>query len=964
MSSQSETPSVPCPVHVAFVPSTAFIPRFRTHSRTSSLSNRTTTRRPRPTSCPVVFCTEASIPDDDFFLPLDDLNLLKNSTIHGTTSSSANQTSLATKRVNAKRLQISRNTSKDRDDEDETLRSQIVDEKLSAADLFGTVDAATSPAAPTSPPHLGRFKPQQQKTNESLLIPQSPSQNARVSSSGVRAKTTTRKPQKRTEPQTTLYPARRNASGVIDISATRQPKRKTPSPLPSDDATVRPGDLVSHSRHGIGRFRGVERTVSTTAPTTPGAPRPLQEYAVIEYRDGDVYVPFSHFEVIRRLSDLEMQTFDRLDTISGSATYYNSSKASRSKRSKHVARERTRAKIRKQLINLHGLYAERTTIERPPFPVDEEAEQRFNLECGFVLTEDQEAATKQIMRDMSKNRRPMDRLLCGDVGFGKTEVAVRAAFRVLAAGKQVAILAPTTILAQQHYDTFRSRFEGASVKIAMACMTRFTSRKINIENRDRVCSGEVRVAIGTHMLLNDKCIFPDLGLLIVDEEHRFGVNQKEKIRARYRGIDALFMSATPIPRTLHLTLSGLRDASVLRTPPPGRKPVITKVSPSGAGIVRAAITREVERGGQVFFVVPRIEGIEALADWVRDLFPGLKVLVAHGSINDLEHRIWAFAQKEYDVLVCTTIIENGINMPDVNTIIVQDAGKFGLAQLHQLRGRVGRSDVQAYAFLLYASSGACQAVHTLDRLRALERYSDLGAGFAIAQRDMEMRGVGTILGVEQHGNNSIEGEEYAMMLSEELEHARTGKPIPVAMPNPVTSTEVYLPIASLIPADYITDFDQKMTAYGQLSRALSMKAVNSVVKGLESRYGPLPTSTRRHVSVMELKLSGKPLGITRIFAERQHVILEWPIDEPAFNCLVAFLPDKQSRDRCEHKVDEERVIIRGLGICSGDVQLAKLRVYLNCFNKAASGLLRQSDRYQPDPTELVDTLHQIEADKE
>lgn len=690
--------------------------------------------------------------------------------------------------------------------------------------------------------------------------------------------------------------------------------------------------------------------------------QPIQEFSVIEYRDGDVYVPFSYFEVIRRLTPNEAAAVSRLDSISTDTDYPGRNGSGRNKRSKHSARAKTRDKIRKQLVNLQGLYAQRTTLEREPFTVDLEAERKFRETCEFELTDDQKSATEQVMRDMTNSRRPMDRLICGDVGFGKTEVAIRAAFRALHSGKQVAVLAPTTILAQQHYETFRDRFTAACPDVTIACLTRFVSRKQVVASRAALQLGEVQIAIGTHMLLSDSVTFHDIGLLIVDEEHRFGVNQKEKLRARYRSIDTLFMSATPIPRTLHLALSGLRDASVLRTPPMGRKPIKTTVSPSGAGIVRKAISLEMKRGGQIFFVVPRIEGIEATATWIRDLFPELRVLVAHGSKKDLEQRIWSFAQRKYDLLVCTTIIENGINMPDVNTIIIQDAGRFGMAQLHQLRGRVGRCEVQAYAWLMFRAEQAItsKAQQALDRLKALEKYSELGSGFAIAQRDMEMRGVGTVLGVEQHGNTSIGADEYAKMLSEELDHARTGKPIPITLPDAVKATQVFLPIAALIPPEYIPDFDMKMAAYGCLSSAKSREELAAIVRDLIQHYGPVPVATKRHISVLELKLYAKPLGITRIFTERQHVILEWPIEEMAFNRLLAFVIDPQSRSRCELLIDEERVVLRGLGICSGDVQLAKLRRYLIVFSKAASGLLREKDIEHPDPNKLADSLSKLD----
>lgn len=733
--------------------------------------------------------------------------------------------------------------------------------------------------------------------------------------------------------------------------------------------TIRPGDLVLHQRHGVGRFRGLERTITHgfARPPHMHSPmrqeRPIQEFAVIEYRDGDVYVPFSHFEIIRRLSPDECKRVQRLDTITGAATYTTAASGSLNlRRSKFLARTRTREKIRKQLVNLHGMYAERTSIAREPFPVDVEMEKAFTESCDFELTDDQHVAMAQVFRDMSKSRSPMDRLLCGDVGFGKTEVAIRAAFRAIYAKRQVAVLAPTTILAQQHFETFRERFAKAGVDVTTRCLTRFVSRKLNIETKDEASKGEIDVIVGTHMLLSDKFKFKDLGLLIVDEEHRFGVNQKEKMRARYRGVDTLFLSATPIPRTLHLTLSGLRDASVLRTPPPGRKPVVTRVSPIGSGVLREAIGFEVKRGGQVFYVVPRIEGIEATANWIRDLFPDLRVLVAHGQMNDLEQRIWAFAQRKYQLLLCTTIIENGINMPDVNTVIVQDAGKFGLAQLHQLRGRVGRCDIQAYAWLLYSTQGVL-LTNAIDRLRTLEKFSALGSGFSIAQRDMEMRGIGTVLGVEQHGNTAVDSKEYAKMLAEELEHARTGEPIPISLPDAATSVEVFLPVASLIPTEYIESFEQKMTAYSNLSNAKSHKELLQVAQDLIRKHGDLPPPTKRHISVMELKLFAKSLGISRIMTERQHVLLDWPIDEAAFNRLVAFLPEKQDRSRCEQVVSEERVIVRGLGICSGDIQLAKLRSYLGCFRKAAAGFLEQRRQAERNGSgKLANLLDQIDVE--
>lgn len=360
--------------------------------------------------------------------------------------------------------------------------------------------------------------------------------------------------------------------------------------------------------------------------------------------------------------------------------------------------------------------------------------------------------------------------------------------------------------------------------------------------------------------------------------------------------------------------------------------------------------------------MPRIDGIEDSASWVRDLFPDLRVLVAHGQCPDLERRIWAFSQHEYDVLVCTTIIENGINMPDVNTVIVQDAGRFGLAQLHQLRGRVGRSDIQAYAWMLYSHHPFSRNGNSMNRLMALEKNSSLGSGFAIAQRDMEMRGVGTVLGVEQHGNSTIDADEYAQMLAEELESARTNKPVPISLPEPVASTEVLLPVASMIPDSYISDFDEKMVVYSALSNAKTQSQLLEIMQGMERQFGPLPSPSRRHVSILELKLCAKLLGITRIFTERQHVIIDWRISEEAFKRVAAFLPNEQARKRCQHVFPEERIFIRGLGICSGDVQLTTLRSYIDCISKAAAGLIGKRRTKEPvdAASQLADKLHQLD----
>lgn len=894
--------------------------------------------------------------DQTFFLPIQDKHLL-NSVLpsHSLTQKSpAALSPIAQIRTKQNRREFPRGPAqRTSHDEEEARRHAIIDERITEQDLLGIVDG------------LDNVPAEQRATTAAPAVPNDSGVERQSVRHGAGRKVSVGQRTKHTETAKNQTKERAFVDGAL--RSNEHSRSVAPEESRQHARIIRQGDLVLHKRHGVGRFRGVERTVTqgyrshSPAHGVPQSERPVQEFAVIEYRDGDVYVPFSHFEVIRRLLPEECKQVQRLDTISGSASYADSSNGGpNARRAKFHARVKTREKIRKQLVNLHGLYAERTSLTRDPFPSHGEVESAFAESCEFELTDDQHIALAQVFRDMSERQNPMDRLLCGDVGFGKTEVAIRAAFRAVCAGKQVAILAPTTILAQQHYETICERFQSAGVNVTTQCLTRFVARKKSKETKEGVSRGEVDVVVGTHTLLSDTFRFKQLGLLIVDEEHRFGVNQKEKIRTRYRGVDTLFLSATPIPRTLHLALSGLRDASVLKTPPPGRKPVITKVSRIGAGVLREAIGFEMERGGQVFYVVPRIEGIEASANWIRDLFPELRVLVAHGQMNDLEHRIWAFAQRKYQLLVCTTIIENGINMPDVNTVIVQDAAKFGLAQLHQLRGRVGRCTIQAYAWMLYSAQGAMQS-NAIDRLKTLEKFSALGSGFAIAQRDMEMRGIGTVLGVEQHGNTAVDSEEYARMLAEELEYARTGKPIPISLPDPATSIEIFLPVASLIPSEYIEDFEQKMRAYSSLSSAKTHDELVHVVRGLIRTYGTLPPSTKRHINILELKILAKALGISRIVTERQHVLMDWPIGEAAFNRLLAFLPEKQDRSRCEQVASEERVVVRGLGICSGDIQLVKLRSYLGCFRKAAAGLLEQRRvSTRADNGNLADSLSEID----
>lgn len=861
----------------------AFVaPLLLTNQRTPSIARRSERRRPRPQRCAT---------DDDFVLPSLSRDLL------GVDPSSANEpTTVREFRLSQKRAEIEKQQRRAlelRDDDDEARRAQLAGEQLSAADLFGVV-----PDTPDIPPPLPR------RTKPSVKKGKAPSP------SGSAPKPTLNRPLAHPTPQHSFT---------------------------SDQHFLIPGAIVSHSRHGFGRFRGLERTVSKSKIMQNSIESSVPtEFAIIEYRDGDVYVPLAHLDLLSRVSSQNIPP--RLDSINVDQSHnFRAVSTMRRRRMKHVARVKTRENIRQQLVNLNALYSSRLKLRRRPFPVNVEAERLLDQSCTFDLTDDQVRATNEALNDLSNSWKPMDRLLCGDVGFGKTEVAIRAAFRVLSAGMQVAFLTPTTILAHQHYETISERLSHHFPEIQTACLTRFTKRKDLIEYRRLLSTGEMSFVVGTHILLSKNLSIKTLGLLICDEEHRWGVNQKERLRERYSGVDTLFLSATPIPRTLHLALSGLKDTSVLSKPPPGRKAVVTRIAQPGAGVVRNAIQKELDRRGQVFYVVPRIDGIEDIADWLRDLIPNLRVQVAHGSASDLEHRVWSFAQYQHDVLVCTTVIENGINLPKVNTLIVEDAGRFGLAQLHQLRGRVGRCNLQAYAWLLFTHSPGGVQTEASKRMAALEKHSQLGAGFIIAQKDMEMRGVGTVLGIEQHGNNSVNAEEYAEMLAEELAFARTGEPVPLSLPK-ADRCEVFLPVASYIPRDYISDPELKMIAYSSMSSAQTIEELKSVTAMLQSKFGNMPTSVRLHLSVLEVKLLAKSLGISKVYSERQHVILEWCISIATFKYLINTVVDDRVRQRFEHLEDVERVVVRGLGVCEGDIQLAKMREYLIHFADVCRGI--------------------------
>jgi transcription-repair coupling factor (superfamily II helicase) len=467
-------------------------------------------------------------------------------------------------------------------------------------------------------------------------------------------------------------------------------------------------------------------------------------------------------------------------------------------------------------------------------------------------------------------RRPMDRLVCGDVGYGKTEVALRAAFKAVQDGKQVAVLVPTTVLAQQHELTFQRRLGPFPVRVEM--LSRFVPRKRQEEVVAGVADGTVDILIGTHRILSRDVHFPDLGLLVVDEEQRFGVTHKERIKNFRREVDVLTLSATPIPRTLHLSLVGIRDLSVIETPPEARLPILTRIAEDDDGLVRDAINRELDRGGQVFYVHNRVETIEGAAARVRKLVPRARVAIGHGQMAEgmLERVMLDFDAGRFDVLVCTTIIESGLDIPNTNTIIISRADTFGLAQLYQLRGRVGRSDRRAYAYLLHRR-GTPLSLVARKRLHAIFSASDLGAGYQIALSDREIRGAGNILGPEQHGHMAAVGFElYTRLLAEAVDRLRGRKPMPEPAP-----VRLDLPGSAYLPDDYIRDSGAKLEIYRRFAAIRNPLDAETLRAELLDRFGPIPSAVEGLFTAVSVRMAAELAGVPEVRVEGSRVTFKW-----------------------------------------------------------------------------------------
>ena len=612
--------------------------------------------------------------------------------------------------------------------------------------------------------------------------------------------------------------------------ATPHRRRQKISAFISDLQDLKPGDYVVHIDHGIGTYHGITLVHD-------------RECMVILYQGDDrLYVPLERLDLVQKYSSSEGAK-PLLDKLGGTTW---------------VARKtRVRKAIRDMAQELLKLYAQRKVANGYAFSEDTEWQKEFEEAFQYDETPDQLTAIADIKKDM-ENPIPMDRLVCGDVGYGKTEVAMRAAFKAVSDGKQVAVLAPTTILCFQHFETFKERFAAFPVKIAM--LSRFVGPKEQKGILAEVEAGKIHIVVGTHRLLSKDMHFQDLGLMIVDEEQRFGVAHKERLKQIKTQVDVLTMTATPIPRTLNMALSGLRDMSVIETPPRDRLAIQTVVVKFRPLVIENAVNFELERGGQVYVVHNRVESIYSLADLIRKLCPKARVGVGHAQMGEkeLESIMTRFMHHEFDVLVATTIIENGLDIPLANTLVVNRADKFGLSQLYQLRGRVGRSNRRAYAYLLIPSDDSLTPI-ARRRLAAIQEFSELGAGFRIAALDLELRGAGNLLGGQQHGHiEAIGFDLYCQLLERTVEELRTG------MELPDVETAISLKVDLKIPSDFIDDELQRLRIYKQIASARSEPEVDDLYRALEDRLGELPLPVRNLLEYARLRILGRARGVIAI----------------------------------------------------------------------------------------------------
>ena len=661
-------------------------------------------------------------------------------------------------------------------------------------------------------------------------------------------------------------------------------------------ADLKIGDYVVHKTHGIGQFIGVN---------TIKADNITKDYIKIKYRDDDIlYVPTNQLDNIRKYIG-GGESLPKLNRL-GSKEWSNTKK-------------KVKSNLQEVARNLIELYAKRQKIKGFAFEKDTPWQTQFENSFPYVETDDQLRCIEEVKKDMEKDK-PMDRLLCGDVGYGKTEVAIRAAFKACMSQKQVAYLVPTTILANQQYESFKERMEEFAIRVEL--LNRFRTKKEQQEVIKKLKLGEVDVVIGTHRLLSKDVEFKDLGLLIIDEEHRFGVKDKEKIKELKANIDVLTMTATPIPRTLHMSIVGVRDMSVIYEPPQNRRPVQTYVLEYDEEVVKEAITRELERDGQVFYLYNNVEGIIKKSEDIKKLVPEAKVGYAHGKMTgrELEEIMMDFINKKINVLVCTTILESGIDIPNANTIIVENADRLGLAQLYQIRGRVGRSNIQSYAYITYKPDKLLSEVAD-KRLKAIKEFTEFGSGFKIAMRDLEIRGAGSLLGEIQHGHMDQVGYDTYCKLLDEVIKEMQGVEVPQEV-----DVQIDINVSSYIPDDYIENSSQKIEIYQNIALCRNEEDIQNVIDEIIDRYGQMPEEVNNLLEIARIKELAKKAFVTKISERRDSVVFNF--DANNFNFDVVDKLIKTYRNQIKFSPGKEPYITYKVQENSDTVIIKKIKDFL------------------------------------
>jgi transcription-repair coupling factor (superfamily II helicase) len=679
----------------------------------------------------------------------------------------------------------------------------------------------------------------------------------------------------------------------------RQRRREAASNVEAmvrDLAELRVGDPVVHVEHGIGRYQGLETLDLGNGPA---------EFLHLEYaRDTKLYVPVAQLHLISRYSGADPDAAP-LHSLGGADW--------------EKAKRKAAKQVRDTAAELLNLYALRAARKGHAFAYKQHDYEAFAEGFGFEETADQQAAIDAVLQDM-RSGAPMDRLVCGDVGFGKTEVALRAAFAAVMDGKQVAVLCPTTLLAEQHAQTFRDRF--ADWPVNLVELSRFRSPKEVSAALAGIAAGTVDIVVGTHKLLGGEIRFERLGLVIIDEEHRFGVRQKERLKSLRSEVDVLTLTATPIPRTLAMSLEGIRDFSVIATAPQRRLAIKTFVRPESASLIREAVLRELKRGGQVYFLHNEVETIENRRARLAELLPEARIAIAHGQMaeRELERVMRDFYQQRFNLLLCTTIIETGIDVPTANTIVMHRADKFGLAQLHQLRGRVGRSHHQAYAYLLVPDEGALTK-NAAKRLEAIQNLEELGSGFYLAMHDLEIRGAGEVLGENQSGDMQEVGFDlYSQMLNAAVRALRSGRE-PDLMAPLAAVTEINLHTPALLPPDYVNDVHQRLSFYKKLASCSDEDALLTLQEELVDRYGKLPEAARALIETHRLRLAGERLGVKKIDASDAGIVLVF-VPRPPFDPMKLITLLQKERTMRMAGPDRLRIDVQTSG---PDARLAHLR---------------------------------------